>query len=136
MPSPALSRRSFLNTSAMTLAAAATGALANPAQAAAQAVGVKPGDLPDLTIKQVKVYVINRTPTRAAAAAAPAGAAPAGTAPRPAMTEQLQTGSCAVMTIAQNLQEMEEGDLFGLEFVETQVYAGAGRRGDRCQCRS
>ena len=28
-------------------------------QAAAQAVGVKPGDLPDLTIKEVKVYVAN-----------------------------------------------------------------------------
>ena len=33
-------------------------ALADPAAAASQAVGIKPGDLPDLTIKQVKVYVI------------------------------------------------------------------------------
>jgi L-alanine-DL-glutamate epimerase-like enolase superfamily enzyme len=32
-------------------------ALANPIAAAAQSVGVKPGDLPDLTIKEVKVYV-------------------------------------------------------------------------------
>jgi hypothetical protein len=31
--------------------------LANPIAAAAQSVGVKPGDLPDLTIKEVKVYV-------------------------------------------------------------------------------
>ena len=32
-------------------------AVANPIAAAAQSVGVKPGDLPDLTIKEVKVYV-------------------------------------------------------------------------------
>jgi hypothetical protein len=32
-------------------------ALANPIAAAAQSAGVKPGDLPDLTIKEVKVYV-------------------------------------------------------------------------------
>jgi L-alanine-DL-glutamate epimerase-like enolase superfamily enzyme len=32
-------------------------AAANPIAAAAQSVGVKPGDLPDLTIKEVKVYV-------------------------------------------------------------------------------
>jgi L-alanine-DL-glutamate epimerase-like enolase superfamily enzyme len=34
-------------------------ALADPGQAAAQAVGVKKSDLPDLTIKEVKVYVAN-----------------------------------------------------------------------------
>jgi L-alanine-DL-glutamate epimerase-like enolase superfamily enzyme len=33
--------------------------LANPGHAAAQAVGVKAGDLPDLTIKEVKVYVVD-----------------------------------------------------------------------------
>ena len=33
-------------------------ALADPAAAASQAVGIKPGDLPDLAIKQVKVYVL------------------------------------------------------------------------------
>ncbi len=51
-----LSRRNFLATSA---GAAADGfaALANPIGAAAQSVGVKPADLPDLTIKEVKVYV-------------------------------------------------------------------------------
>ncbi|MBI4893708.1 MAG: mandelate racemase/muconate lactonizing enzyme family protein [Acidobacteria bacterium] len=39
--------------------AMAGAALANPAAAAAQAVGVKAGDLPDLTIKEVKVYVVD-----------------------------------------------------------------------------
>jgi L-alanine-DL-glutamate epimerase-like enolase superfamily enzyme len=67
MPVPALSRRNFLSASAATLA---TAAITRPAAAAAQAVGVKPADLPDLTIKEVKVYVINR---------AAAGAAPRGT---------------------------------------------------------
>jgi L-alanine-DL-glutamate epimerase-like enolase superfamily enzyme len=67
MPAPALSRRSFLNASAATLAA---GALADPAQAAAQAAGVKPADLPDLTIKQVKVYVIQRPPAAPSSATA------------------------------------------------------------------
>jgi L-alanine-DL-glutamate epimerase-like enolase superfamily enzyme len=38
-------------------AAAGFAALGNPIGAAAQAAGVKPGDLPDLTIKEVKVYV-------------------------------------------------------------------------------
>ena len=81
MPPSALSRRSFLSASAATLATVATTALANPAQAAAQRVGVKPADLPDLTIKEVKVYVINRAPTRPAAGAA--------TTPRPPATEQI-----------------------------------------------
>jgi L-alanine-DL-glutamate epimerase-like enolase superfamily enzyme len=56
------SRRDFLGTSIAAVAGGATAGLAaltNPAQAAAQAVGVKPGDLPDLTIKEVKVYVTN-----------------------------------------------------------------------------
>ena len=47
------SRRSFLATGA-------AAALTDPARAAAQAVGVKSGDLPDLTIKEVKVYVLER----------------------------------------------------------------------------
>jgi L-alanine-DL-glutamate epimerase-like enolase superfamily enzyme len=50
-----LSRREFIRGSAMGTAAAA--ALFDPALAAAQSVGVKRGDLPDLTIKEVKVYV-------------------------------------------------------------------------------
>ncbi len=51
-----LSRRGFLGTSAG-FAAAGFSTLANPIGAAAQSVGVKAGDLPDLTIKEVKVYV-------------------------------------------------------------------------------
>ena len=83
MPVPAVSRRSFLNASAMALAASAT-ALAQPAGAAAQMVGVKRADLPDLTIKEVKVYVIDRTPARPA----PAVAATPGAPPRQ-FTEQV-----------------------------------------------
>jgi L-alanine-DL-glutamate epimerase-like enolase superfamily enzyme len=53
------SRRDFLGASAAFTAATASGlaALGDPIQAAAQSVGVKPADLPDLTIKEVKVYV-------------------------------------------------------------------------------
>jgi len=47
------SRRGFLRT-------AAIGVAADPALAAAQAVGIKRGDLPDLTVKEVKVYVMER----------------------------------------------------------------------------
>jgi hypothetical protein len=50
------SRRNFLAGSTG-FAAAGFAALANPIAAAAQSVDVKPGDLPDLTIKEVKVYV-------------------------------------------------------------------------------
>jgi L-alanine-DL-glutamate epimerase-like enolase superfamily enzyme len=50
------SRREFFGASAGITAAMAS-VLADPPHAAAQAVGVKPGDLPDLTIKEVKVYV-------------------------------------------------------------------------------
>ena len=56
------SRRDFLGTSALGALAAAA-ALANPVRAAADSVGVKPADLPDLTIKEVKVYVANLGPT-------------------------------------------------------------------------
>jgi len=52
-----LSRRSLFGASALGAASAAAAALADPGQAAAQAVGVKKADLPDLTIKEVKVYV-------------------------------------------------------------------------------
>ena len=52
-----LSRRNFLSNSAGFAAAGLAAAAANPIGAAAQSVGVKPGDLPDLTIKEVKVYV-------------------------------------------------------------------------------
>jgi len=62
------SRRRFLRDSAVAVAtgsavgaAATVPAWANPGLAAAQAVGVKPGDLPNLTIKEVKVYVTDMT---------------------------------------------------------------------------
>jgi L-alanine-DL-glutamate epimerase-like enolase superfamily enzyme len=50
------SRRQFFGATAGATAAVAS-ALADPPHAAAQSAGVKPGDLPDLTIKEVKVYV-------------------------------------------------------------------------------
>jgi L-alanine-DL-glutamate epimerase-like enolase superfamily enzyme len=50
------SRRNFLAGSTG-FAAAGFATLANPIAAAAQSVGVKSSDLPDLTIKEVKVYV-------------------------------------------------------------------------------
>jgi L-alanine-DL-glutamate epimerase-like enolase superfamily enzyme len=52
------SRRGFLAGSAG-FAAAGLASLAHPVAAAAQSVGVRPGDLPDLTIKEVKVYVVD-----------------------------------------------------------------------------
>ena len=54
-----LSRRHFLGATAGVAAAGAAGfaALANPIATAAQSVGVKTGDLPDMTVKEVKVYV-------------------------------------------------------------------------------
>src|ERR1700735_2853671 len=55
------SRRDFLGASALGALVGAS-ALASPARAAADAVGIKPGDLPDLTIKEVKVYVANLGP--------------------------------------------------------------------------
>ena len=51
-----VTRRNFLTASAAGTAAGFA-ALADPGTAAAQTVGVKKGDMPDLTIKQVKVYV-------------------------------------------------------------------------------
>ena len=58
MSKRSMSRRGFLGASA---AGAVTGvtAAAQPGLAAAQAVGVKPADLPDLTVKEVKVYILN-----------------------------------------------------------------------------
>jgi L-alanine-DL-glutamate epimerase-like enolase superfamily enzyme len=50
------SRRQFFGASAGVTAALAS-ALADPQHAAAQSVGVKKADLPDLTIREVKVYV-------------------------------------------------------------------------------
>ncbi|HWB85756.1 MAG TPA: mandelate racemase/muconate lactonizing enzyme family protein [Bryobacteraceae bacterium] len=56
MSQKTISRRHFFGASAAGTMAGAV-ALADPGLAAAQAVGVKPADLPDLTIKEVKVYV-------------------------------------------------------------------------------
>jgi len=53
-----LSRREFLGTTALGAIAGAS-VLSNPVRAAAESVGVKPADLPDLTIKEVKVYFAN-----------------------------------------------------------------------------
>ena len=50
-----VTRRNFLAATAGT--AAGVSALVDPGLAAAQSVGVKKPDLPDLTVKQVKVYV-------------------------------------------------------------------------------
>src|ERR1017187_3351625 len=55
-----ITRKNFLTTMAAGTAAGFA-ALADPGQAAAQAVDVKKGDLPDLTVKQVKVYVTDTT---------------------------------------------------------------------------
>src|SRR5579862_7765787 len=52
MSNASISRRGFLAGST------AAGALSNPGMAAAQAVGAKARDLPDLTIKEVRVYNI------------------------------------------------------------------------------
>jgi L-alanine-DL-glutamate epimerase-like enolase superfamily enzyme len=51
------SRRDFLGKSGGMAVAAGFAALADPIGAAAQSVGVKSADLPDLTIKEVKVYI-------------------------------------------------------------------------------
>jgi L-alanine-DL-glutamate epimerase-like enolase superfamily enzyme len=56
---PTSSRRNFLATT--TGFAAGLAGLAHPIGAAAQSVGVKAGDLPDLTIKEIKVYVTDTT---------------------------------------------------------------------------
>lgn len=55
MSQHSFTRRSFVRASA--LGAAGTATLMHPATMAAQTVGVKKSDLPDLTIKEVKVYV-------------------------------------------------------------------------------
>jgi len=60
MSAHSVSRRRFFGASTLG-AIAGVSAVADPARAAAQAVGVKPADLPDLTIKEVKVYNLERT---------------------------------------------------------------------------
>jgi L-alanine-DL-glutamate epimerase-like enolase superfamily enzyme len=55
MSAHGVSRRRFFGASTLGAMAGAS-AVADPARAVAQAAGVKPADLPDLTIKEVKVY--------------------------------------------------------------------------------
>jgi hypothetical protein len=55
-----VTRRNFLLATAAGTAPGLT-ALADPGTAAAQSVGVKKSDMPDLTVKQVKVYVTDVT---------------------------------------------------------------------------
>jgi L-alanine-DL-glutamate epimerase-like enolase superfamily enzyme len=59
-----LSRRGFFGASA----AAGAAAIAHPVSLAAQAAGVKAGDLPDLTIKEAKIYVTDPSGWRNAGA--------------------------------------------------------------------
>jgi L-alanine-DL-glutamate epimerase-like enolase superfamily enzyme len=58
MPNRQFSRRDFFGASALGAVAGAA-VLANPVRVAAEMVGAKPADLPDLTITEVKVYVTN-----------------------------------------------------------------------------
>jgi len=60
-----LSRRSFLGASA---AAAGAAVMAHPVSMAAQSAGIKAGDLPDLTIKEAKIYNLNPASWRNAGA--------------------------------------------------------------------
>ena len=67
------SRRNFLG-AAVAAPAIGVAALADPGRAAAQAAGIKRADLPDLTIKQIKVLVLKAEERRPAAnAGAPTG---------------------------------------------------------------
>jgi L-alanine-DL-glutamate epimerase-like enolase superfamily enzyme len=66
MPEHNLSRRKLFGaTAAGALTAVST--VSDPGRAAAQSAGIKAADLPDLTIKEVKVYVLKPEETRAAA---------------------------------------------------------------------
>ena len=59
MPKPSVSRRDFLGASTLGPLAAVS-LLTHPARLAAQAAGIKLAGLPDLTVKEVKVYVLDR----------------------------------------------------------------------------
>ena len=66
MPEQSFSRRGFFGA---TGAGALTASAAfHPGMAAAQSSGIKPGDLPDLTIKEIKVYVLKPDETASAGA--------------------------------------------------------------------
>jgi L-alanine-DL-glutamate epimerase-like enolase superfamily enzyme len=64
MSTPKLSRRTFFGASA----AAGAAVVAHPVNLAAQAAGVKAGDMPDLTIKEAKIYVLDGSSWRNAGA--------------------------------------------------------------------
>ena len=56
-----MSRLKYRDAVSLALSAAAgAAAMAHPVNLAAQAAGVKAGDLPDLTIKEAKIYVTDR----------------------------------------------------------------------------
>ncbi len=65
-----LSRRGFFSASA----AAGAAVIAHPVNLAAQAAGVKAGDLPDLTIKEAKIYVTDASSWRNSGAGLSGGA--------------------------------------------------------------
>jgi L-alanine-DL-glutamate epimerase-like enolase superfamily enzyme len=71
------SRRDFLGAAAAAPALGAM-ALADPGRAAAQAAGVKRGDLPDLTIKQIRVLVLKPEERRPPAGAPGVPSGPGG----------------------------------------------------------
>ena len=65
-----LSRRGFFGASA----AAGAAVIAHPLNLAAQAAGVRAGDLPDLTIREAKIYVTDPTSWRNSGAGLSGGA--------------------------------------------------------------
>jgi len=65
-----LSRRGFFGASA----AAGAAVMAHPVNLAAQSAGVKPSDLPDLTIKEAKIYVTDPSSWRNSGAGLSGGA--------------------------------------------------------------
>jgi L-alanine-DL-glutamate epimerase-like enolase superfamily enzyme len=62
-PDPDRSRRGFFGACAGVTASVAS-VLADPPRAAAQVAGCKPGDLPDLTVREIKIYVADNTKYR------------------------------------------------------------------------
>jgi hypothetical protein len=70
MSRPEVSRRGFFSATA----AAGAAAIAHPVNLAAQSAGVKAGDLPDLTIKEAKIYVTDPSGWRNSGAGLSGGA--------------------------------------------------------------
>ncbi len=84
-----MSRRGFLSGATAFGAVAGAAAVWDSAQMAAQAVGIEKGDLPDLTIKEVEVYVIRRALFRPADSAATTRTAASSAPARAPATEQV-----------------------------------------------